>query len=429
MKVFCLVRDHSFENFHILCQNANFSEYYLIHEKIPSLHNEKSIILEPHIYKKRSAVNLDLINIIYRDRMLRKISFVDAQRLVLNAIAQIDYLLLTHKPDLIVGQLVDYYILDIFYQLASKYKIKVFSFMCGFVDNTFCNSMYGEISPITSPKLNLIEHYNLKLQPQFVSSLDNRTFLKDIYIYIKSYVLYFIKFYKYKSLYKQYNHFIRCNIFSFYHSNVNYKSFSIYSFERDLIFLSKFSRESLVYVPLHFYPEAVIDYWVKNLELINYEKVIFSLVKNNPSINFVFKEHPAMHRRREYKFYNKILSHPNALFVKRNLRSFEIFNHVDYVFTYNGTCGLEALFAQKKVICVEKPFYYISEMSCVNKFSDLFQFDFLMSRASFPSFKSLISLSKKLAPCLYPSWDIERIGKKELITFSKKFSQILKSYD
>jgi hypothetical protein len=301
--------------------------------------------------------------------------------------------------------------------------------MCGFIDKTFCNSMYGEISPITSPKLNLVEHYNLKLQPKFVSSLDNMAFLKDIYVYLKSYISYIYKFYKYKNLYKKYNHFIRCNIFSHYHSNVNYKSLSLYSFERDLTFLAKFSRNSLVYVPLHFYPEAVIDYWVKNLELINYEEVIISLIKNNPSINFVFKEHPAMHRRRECNFYMKIISFPNAVFVKRNLRSFEIFNHIDYVFTYNGTCGLEALFAQKKVICVEKPFYYIPSMSCINKLSDLFQFNFLMSCAKIPSTNSLISLSKRLAPCIYPSWDIERMNKKELVTFSKEFNQLLKSYD
>ena len=162
MKVFCLVRYHSIENFQILCQNANFSEYYLIHEKIPSLHTENSIVLEPHIDKNRSSINLNLDSIIHRDRLLRKIPFVDAQRLVINIIAQVDNLLLTHKPDLIIGQLVDYYILDILYQIASKYKIKVFSFMCGFIDKTFCNSKYGELSQVTIPNLNLVKHYNLK---------------------------------------------------------------------------------------------------------------------------------------------------------------------------------------------------------------------------------------------------------------------------
>ena len=429
MKVFCLVRYHSIENFQILCQNANFSEYYLIHEKIPSLHTENSIVLEPHIDKNRSSINLNLDSIIHRDRLLRKIPFVDAQRLVINIIAQVDNLLLTHKPDLIIGQLVDYYILDILYQIASKYKIKVFSFMCGFIDKTFCNSKYGELSQVTIPNLNLVKHYNLKLQPKFVSTLDNKSLSKDIYSYFKSYYSYFYKFLKYYRLYKNYNYFIRCNMFSFYHSNVNFKSFSFYNFEKDLVYLSKYSRESLVYVPLHFYPEAVIDYWVKNLELINYNEVIFTLIKSNPHINFVFKEHPAMHRRRECKFYKKITSFPNAFFVKRNLRSFEIFNHIDYIFTYNGTCGIEALFAQKKVICVEKPFYYIPEMSSINKFPDLFQFDLLMESAKIPHVDSLVSLSNRLSSCIYPQWDIERMNNEELITFSQEFNQILKSYD
>ena len=222
MNVFCLIRAHSAKNFKLLLESCSFSNIYLIQEE-PILKSGNTLCLYPNNSIKHidlSCYNIDFEDIILRDRLLRKIDRDKAVHLVSNVYSQIILLFEKYKPDLVVGQLVDFYILDILYRVADLHNVKSFSFMCGFIDNTFCNSRYGELSYICDSKINIQEHYEKELQPQFVSNIDNAFYIKDLLHILLHNILYINKFFLNIIQYYNYNHFVRCSIFSFYHSNV-----------------------------------------------------------------------------------------------------------------------------------------------------------------------------------------------------------------
>jgi hypothetical protein len=116
--------------------------------------------------------------------------------------------------------------------------------------------------------------------------------------------------------------------------------------------------ENSVYMPLHFAPEATVDYWVDNPAYAYQEDTILRLAEETPAhIRLLIKEHPAMYLRRQIDFYEKLRSFSNVALIHPYESSNSLLNKVDNVLVFTGSVGVEALLRNKRVTTLSQNYY------------------------------------------------------------------------
>ncbi|HOT03059.1 MAG TPA: hypothetical protein PK069_02645 [Methanolinea sp.] len=111
-----------------------------------------------------------------------------------------------------------------------------------------------------------------------------------------------------------------------------------------------------IYYPLHFTEDAQI--LLKFPEGYNQYELIRNIAKNLP-INYglIIKEHPGYIGQYDYNQMFNLSQIPNVFLFDPFVSSKEVFNNCDIILTINSTVGFEALFFNKNVITLGKPFY------------------------------------------------------------------------
>lgn len=398
MKILSCIRDFCINNYVQLAYGLEKKENcFFIGEKL-SREVDNFYLLKANPKGQTLLDEIDFINIneiIARDRMLKMLDKEKAISLSSSIVNQVFNTINSLKPDVIILQLVDYYIYDIICKVASKKNIQVVSFLEGFVDNTIAISKYGELGEQGNLDIDFFDYFNNKNQHQEVKKLDNIGHFKLFLRGLKSdYNRFILKTTKAKE-YKNYVHDIRAKVDN-YQPQPNKWVYLSYKYFNDFSLLDSIDKEKSVFVGLHFYPEAAIDYLINNTELINYEDLLELLIKENPNITFILKEHPSMFERRNPSYYKNLVSYKNVIFIRPEIRSFEVFNKVNYVMTWTGTIGIEALFSYKKVITVEETFYDIDEISKIRNVDDFKNLKKIMQSSRIPSKTSLKKLNNRL---------------------------------
>jgi hypothetical protein len=122
--------------------------------------------------------------------------------------------------------------------------------------------------------------------------------------------------------------------------------------------LENFPKSHRVFFGLQLFPEASIDYWVSNLNLIDYENLMLHAAKVFSDAGYIIlvKDHPSQFGFRQCQFIERLLAIPNVLFVPYEISGNEVVSLVDINFTLTGTLGLQsALLGLKSIIA---PNYY-----------------------------------------------------------------------
>ncbi len=87
---------------------------------------------------------------------------------------------------------------------------------------------------------------------------------------------------------------------------LNFKDLNTHKYYSSLEKIN-FPDRKIVYISLHYYPEASIDYVSKTISLIDHDKVVVDLLsKFSSKYVFLLKEHPSMYNFRKLNFYEKI---------------------------------------------------------------------------------------------------------------------------
>lgn len=117
-------------------------------------------------------------------------------------------------------------------------------------------------------------------------------------------------------------------------------------------------KEKNVIIALQLYPEASIDYWVEDMEIVNYEPFMFKLIKqlSNKGYTIFLKDHPLQFGFRQVKFIKEAIQIPNVHFLPYNSDINEILENVSISVTTTGTVGLQA--ALRGIISIVTPSYY-----------------------------------------------------------------------
>jgi len=304
----------------------------------------------------------EIIDIIARCRLLRVLPEAGAKKLVLSMWLSLDKIFAKYLPEIGIGLTIDSYVIDLINLRFSKgnkqYIGLIVSFVNGYTRIT-SRGEYKKIRNVSNKEVSdVLEKLTTKYQrPHFVKPISGKNQIR--YLSLKNYLKILTRFgyYFIKSFFDE----DRSNYH--YKVNLNKNNLLVNPFE----FLSakiEFEINSSdpatkIYIPLQYFPEATVDYWVEDIKFINYFTVFFELLDLISELNvYVYvKEHPACIGIRPRGFYKKIKEYKNVNLVTVDSDPLEIIKSTDLTLVWTGTAGFEAALNGKPVIHLGNPYY------------------------------------------------------------------------
>ncbi len=317
-----------------------------------------------YFYNQELDVDLlykDNLDIILRCRLLRSLKEKEAVVHVLAMRRAIQEVLVAQKPDLIISETIDQFLMDMLYIEAKNRDIPFFGLVITFVNGYYRFSAKGEfnISRVVSNDevYKVLEQLeNKSYKPNFVkrSKISNlmspyKQWTKNIakipYFFVKRFLSGERYNYHYWASYlTALNNFSIFPQTGFHHSN--WKSLIINPGRKK------------IFIPLQYYPEATIEYWCDSLSVIDYEKVLFEMVKKLATdFSIIIKEHPNVVGLRKNSFYKKLDAIENVFICSAGESSNQIINEADAVLVWTGSVGFEAALRGKPVLSLCNPYY------------------------------------------------------------------------
>jgi len=304
---------------------------------------------------------LPIPEIIIRCRGLRSISYHEAYILVFRCAKFFIEFFKINKIKLLVGLCVDNYVTDIMFRFCDYYNIKILSTTDYlFYPKYKLLTKYGEHNNYRSPSSEEIEFiYNSLLNkqksPLAISKIKS---IKNAFWDFGSF------YYKYFFRYLL-GHKILKNISYEYKFAKYFKKFYCLGQLKGIFYLKKLdlnkikNKSKYVYVPLHYYPEATIDYWTDSCEKFNYYCQLFDVIKffEEKNITLLIKEHPAFFLAREVWVYKEIKKYSNTILVSPFVSTQDILDVVDDIVVWNGSTGIESIILNKNIYITTESYY------------------------------------------------------------------------
>lgn len=322
------------------------------------------IWLDKGLYMNEFSYPLDVITIneIYlRCRFLRTLPIEKATLLIKKMYGYIEYIFDSYEIETCIGSLVDNYTLDILERICCNKNIRYISMVPHFFNGYTRFSSRGErfnyIREVNEHEIQnvLMEITDISYKPKFELNVE-KTYFSALYYYyrerMKSIFFFLIK----HITNDRYNY--HYNSLMLKKSRKNYVSKEIKNLFIKLKDIDLLDSSSAVYLPLHFTPEATVDYWTDEPQDALYEDTILNIIFNSDdSIRFYVKEHPAMYMKRDRDFYCKLLKRKNTFLVHPYENSNELLENINFVFVTTGSVGVEAL-VRNKIVFTNTANYY-----------------------------------------------------------------------
>ncbi|MEP3428005.1 MAG: hypothetical protein ABJN98_04940 [Roseibium sp.] len=125
--------------------------------------------------------------------------------------------------------------------------------------------------------------------------------------------------------------------------------------------IAGFKKEKRIFFGLQLFPEASIDYWIHNCDMIEHEDLVFETAEafSQAGYQILVKDHPLQYGFRQVSLIKRLLTLPNVIFVPYEASGTEILNKCGVNFTCTGTLGLQAALLGVKSITT--PNYYTTK--------------------------------------------------------------------
>ena len=129
--------------------------------------------------------------------------------------------------------------------------------------------------------------------------------------------------------------------------------------------LDAFPREKRVLFGLQLFPEASIDYWIDNLQLIDHENLVVEAAQafSDAGYQVLVKDHPLQFGFRHTDVLDRLRTIRNVVLVPYDVGGAELLTLVGVNFTCTGTLGLQA--ALGGLVSVVTDSYYSNERDFV----------------------------------------------------------------
>ncbi|MEP5731174.1 MAG: hypothetical protein ABJL67_17605 [Sulfitobacter sp.] len=108
--------------------------------------------------------------------------------------------------------------------------------------------------------------------------------------------------------------------------------------------LNSFPEDKRLFIGLQLFPEASIDYWVKDLGIVDYENMLVEVANVFASKGYavVIKDHPLQFGFRQIDLLKRLLAIKGAIFVPYEVPGTSVLSQCTVNFTTTGTLGLQA---------------------------------------------------------------------------------------
>jgi len=307
--------------------------------------------------------NLDLSKIIFRDRVLRNTPFKDCLVLIRRAAGNLLEIFDKNSFDTLVTYPVDNYIMDIMIQLAEKKDIPCYGICSFFMSGYKRLTVYGEHSPHRIPEKSEVDHVLDKLKNNFRSHMaPSRS---------KALKAAIIRYIKYKARYPIFYLFVAKILgrkeYDFLATpyNTTVRKFMNFFVERHFTPMSKvdFTKKSIL-IPLHYFPEATIEYWSGCSGQIEFEDMLRCKIDELSADydQIILKDHPATVFDNSSAFYKELKKNKKVILIDPFVATTTLLEHIDVVGCWTGTVGIEALVNGKSVELFTEAQYYRQAM-------------------------------------------------------------------
>jgi len=301
---------------------------------------------------------LNVEEIILKDRLLRNINYIEAKELLFKAIKFFIELFKTKEYDSLVTYPVDNYITDIMIKIANYYHIETTGISNFFIQGYKRVTVYGEHKKVREVSNEEVETVFKLLQKQYKSYMA-LSFSKSL----KSSILYYFK-YKIKYL-----HFFIFNYLVLGKLEYDYRSTLYFSTVNNIkdFFPFKYFTNSLpnkndksIYIPMHYHPEATIEHWSDSIKNVDYINSLFESVRyfSDKGWKVYLKEHPAMCFRQDIVVYKKLKKIDNVYILNPFIETANVMDVFDNFAIWTGSTGIEALVNDKIVYFASSNYYF-----------------------------------------------------------------------
>lgn len=125
--------------------------------------------------------------------------------------------------------------------------------------------------------------------------------------------------------------------------------------------LDAFPPERRVLFGLQLFPEAAIDYWIEDLDLVRHEDMLIEIARQLTEAGYqiVVKDHPLQFGFRQTELLDRLKAFPNVVIVPYEVSGNALLARCGLSVTATGTLGLQAGLLGNTSICGEA--YYVTE--------------------------------------------------------------------
>lgn len=307
--------------------------------------------------------NLDIDDIVNRCRLLRSLPLQTSRVYISCALSYFIDLFNKHYFDFIIMFAVDRYTLHILAETARYYNIKIIGVGGSYIRRSKRITIFGEINKVRNAPYNEVNEVYEAIKRSY-SSPGKPTKRKAIHNFVKTYLSTFIRYLLHYLVYHkllnklQYDYLIvksQWNNISLFNFLYWFKFFKIKS-DKDL---DSIDINNSIYIPLHYFPEATVDYWTDHYNKAHYYETIFEVISyfETRGIDIYIKEHPAMFLIRNKTFYKTIIKFNHVSIINPFIETTKVLSHIQKVIIWTGSTGIESLVNNKSVYLYSKNFW------------------------------------------------------------------------
>lgn len=359
------------ESFRMLTEFRTISEY-----SVGDVHIDLNKVLISEITYKQHVLFkevLDIDEIILRCRALREISYAESRELIWRVAKFFDDYYNAHQElKLVVSLIVDNYVMDVMVRLAEHRNIEVIQLVGFFVPGyvRFTSKGLGvKIREVPESEVNRVLGRLLSKEKSHMAiskkAAINRV-VKDYFSYRYRYLFRYL--FKYRLLGRLEYEYRFAPYFHGFDSLKKLKAGSYYDSPDGII-------ENSVFIPLHYHPEATVDYWADKPEHADYLGSLLRVISfyRQIDVQVVFKEHPAYYLRRSIEFYKTLKSHDNVIIIDPFYPSQKLLESINKICVHTGSAGVEALITGKDVYKVTENYYSFSKLPYYDQFGKTYE--------------------------------------------------------
>ena len=324
---------------------------------------------------------------IRRCRLLRNLDRTDAERRLHAMAAAIQEWLDRLNPEAVIGHMVDEYVTHLLSLLAQRRGIPYVGYAHSFFPGRIQLTSYanGDAFNIRVPSSQEVDETIATVMTPFFrqdyGQRQNYSFARHVFgvgrYYVKR-IVFLAKGYLERDPLQL--HYAITPYLAERRRLRDYPSADCFSrdWKSELTARRKQSPSPTIYVPLAYFPESTIDYWIQDKSILDYEDKTAEIVAEiSRTCVVVIKEHPHMLGTRNPAFYKRLSSNPNVIMAAPLEYSAEIMTNSDAVVLGAGSGGVEAALQEKPIFTFSKTSYWFArsgaiylDLACVGSWAE-----------------------------------------------------------